>query len=67
MTPKAKKIEKKLEIFDDIRIDNYYWLNDREDQEVIDYLNAENDYLKNDLKHTEKFQEDLFEEMKSRI
>jgi oligopeptidase B len=67
MTPKAKKIEKKLEIFDDVRIDNYYWLNDREDQEVIDYLNAENDYLKADLKHTEKFQEDLFEEMKSRI
>ena len=67
MTPKAKKIEKKLEIFDDVRIDNYYWLNDRENQEVIDYLNAENDYLKKDLKHTEKFQEDLFEEMKSRI
>ncbi len=67
MTPKAKKIEKKLEIFNDVRIDNYYWLNDRENQEVIDYLNAENDYLETNLKHTEKFQEDLFEEMKSRI
>jgi oligopeptidase B len=67
MMPKAKKIEKKLEKFGDVRIDNYYWLNDRENQEVIDYLNAENDYLKADMKHTEKFQEDLFEEMKSRI
>ncbi len=67
MTPKAKKIEKKLEIFGDTRIDNYYWLNDRENQDVIDYLNAENDYLKENLKHTKKFQEDLFEEMKSRI
>ena len=67
MTPKAKKIEKKLEIFNDVRIDNYYWLNDRENSDVIDYLNAENDYLKSNMKHTEKFQEDLFEEMKSRI
>ena len=67
MMPKAKKIEKKLEIFGDTRIDNYYWLNDRENQDVIDYLNAENDYLKENLKHTKKFQEDLFEEMKSRI
>ena len=67
MTPKAKKIEKKLEIFNDVRIDNYYWLNDRENLEVIHYLNAENDYLETNLKHTEKFQEDLFEEMKSRI
>jgi len=67
MTPKAKKIEKKLEIFDDVRIDNYYWLNERENQDVIDYLNSENDYLKSELKHTDKFQEDLFEEMKSRI
>ncbi|MCK5781242.1 MAG: S9 family peptidase [Flavobacteriales bacterium] len=67
MAPKAKKIYKELEKFGDVRIDNYYWLNDRENPEVIDYLNAENDYLKSKTKHTEKFQEDLFEEMKSRI
>ncbi len=67
MTPKAKKIDKNLEIFDDVRVDNYYWLNNRENPEVISYLNAENDYIKSELKHTEKFQEDLFEEMKSRI
>ena len=67
MMPKAKKIEKKLEIFGDVRIDNYYWLNDRENSDVINYLNAENDYLKADMKHTEKFQTELFEEMKARI
>ena len=42
--PVAKKIKKELTIHDDTRIDNYYWLNQREDQEVIDYLNAENSY-----------------------
>ena len=33
-----------LEKHKDIRIDNYYLLNDRENPEVIDYLNKENDY-----------------------
>jgi oligopeptidase B len=66
-TPKAKKIEKKLEIHGDIRIDNYYWLNDRENPEVIDYLNTENAYYEAKTAHTKQFQEDLFEEMKSRI
>ena len=65
--PKAEKIEKKLEIHGDIRIDNYYWLNDREDLKVIDYLNAENDYYDAKIAHTKQFQEDLFLEMKSRI
>jgi oligopeptidase B len=67
ITPKAKKIEKKLEIHGDIRIDNYYWLNDRENPEVIDYLNTENAYYEAKTAHTKQFQEDLFEEMKSRI
>ncbi|MGL4581395.1 MAG: S9 family peptidase [Flavobacterium sp.] len=49
------------------RIDNYFWLNDREDQEVIDYLNAENAYYEAETAHTKAFQTDLFEEMKSRI
>ncbi|RAJ16247.1 S9 family peptidase [Olleya aquimaris] len=65
--PIAKKIEKKLTIHNDTRIDNYYWLNQREDQDVLDYLNAENDYTNKVLKHTEGFQKALFEEMKSRI
>jgi oligopeptidase B len=67
VTPKAKKIAKKLEIHGDVRIDNYYWLNDRENQEVIDYLNTENAYYEAKTAHTKQFQEDLFQEMKSRI
>ncbi|MBQ0768418.1 MAG: S9 family peptidase [Bizionia sp.] len=65
--PIANKIPKTLEIHNDVRIDNYFWLNDREDQSVIAYLEAENTYTKAVLKHTEKFQADLFEEMKGRI
>ena len=65
--PIAKKIEQKLEKNGDIRIDNYYWLNDRENSEVIDYLNQENDYTKAVLQPTETLQTKLFEEMKARI
>ncbi|WP_233268006.1 S9 family peptidase [Algibacter sp. L3A6] len=65
--PSAKKISKTLEIHNDVRIDNYYWLNNRENPEVIEYLNAENNYTKALMAHTEDFQKDLFEEMKGRI
>lgn len=56
-----------LEKHEDVRIDNYYWLNQREDQEVLDYLTAENEYYQQLTAHTKPFQEALFEEMKSRI
>jgi oligopeptidase B len=65
--PIAKKIEKKLEIHNDVRVDNYYWLNNREDPEVIKYLNKENAYCEKHLKHTEDFQKSLFKELKARI
>ena len=65
--PQAKIIPTKLEKFDDIRIDNYFWLNDRENPEVIDYLNKENEYYQAMTAHTHNFQKELFEEMKSRI
>ena len=65
--PVAKIIPTKLEKFDDIRIDNYFWLNDREDPEVIDYLNKENQYYQKMTAHTNNLQKELFEEMKSRI
>lgn len=49
------------------RIDNYYWLNERENPEVIAYLEAENQYADVCLKHTEPLQEQLFKEITSRI
>ncbi len=65
--PVAKKEPKELTIHGDTRIDNYYWLNDREDKEVIQYLEDENAYTKSMLAHTDSFQKELFQEMKSRI
>nr|WP_248724967.1 S9 family peptidase [Seonamhaeicola sp. ML3] len=66
-TPVAYKKPKELAIHNDVRIDDYYWLNERENQDVIDYLNSENEYTKSIMAHTESFQKVLFEEMKSRI
>ena len=65
--PKAKKIAQLLETHGHQRTDNYYWMRDRDNPEVIDYLNAENEYLKTTLQSTEEFQEKLFQEMKGRI
>ncbi len=65
--PVAKRIPKKLEIHNDTRIDNYFWLNERENPEVVDYLNQENDYYESLTAHTKDFQKSLFEEMKGRI
>ncbi|RZJ72838.1 S9 family peptidase [Flavobacterium sp.] len=56
-----------LEKHGDVRIDNYYWLNDRENPEVIEYLNQENAYYHEMTKGEEPFREALFEEMKARI
>ena len=67
LPPIAKVIPKKLKKHNNIRIDNYFWLNDRENPEVIDYLNKENDYYSQQTAHTKDFQNELFEEMKSRI
>ncbi len=65
--PIAKKIAKKLVKHDHERIDHYYWLNDREDKAVLDYLTRENEYLESKMGHTMGLQKTLFEEMKARI
>ena len=67
LPPIAKIIPKKLEKHGDVRIDNYYWLNNRKNPAVIDYLNQENEYYKAKTAHTKDFQEQLYLEMKSRI
>ncbi|UYW01852.1 S9 family peptidase [Flavobacterium agricola] len=65
--PVAKIVPKTLTKHKVKRVDNYYWLNDREDQEVIAYLDQENAYYNQATAHTKAFQKDLFEEMKARI
>jgi len=66
-TPVANKVPKELTAHGDTRLDNYYWLNNRENPEVIAYLEAENAYTKEMTSHLETLQNDLFEEIKGRI
>lgn len=66
-SPKAQKIPHKLVQHNHERLDNYYWMRDRENPKVIDYLNEENQFLEESMAHTKKFQEALFLEMKGRI
>lgn len=65
--PVAEKIPHEMTIHGDTRVDDYYWLNNREDPKVLDYLRAENAYLDTMLSPIRQFREDLFQEMKSRI
>ena len=65
--PVAKILPKQLKKHNQVRTDNYFWLNDRENPEVIDYLNQENAYYDAMTAHTKDFQKVLFEEMKGRI
>ena len=67
MPPRAKQIPHQLEIHGDVRIDEYYWMREREDDAVLAHLRAENDYYKALTAHTDEFQDFLFQEMKSRI
>ena len=49
------------------RIDNYYWMRQRDDPAVLEYLTAENDYLDKVLQHTQPLQAQLFQELKARL
>ncbi|KAL0386288.1 UNVERIFIED_CONTAM: Protease 2 [Sesamum radiatum] len=53
--PIAKKVKHDMEMFGDVRVDNYYWLRDdsRSDPQVLAYLREENAY-------TEHFMSGLF-------
>ncbi|WP_461100453.1 S9 family peptidase [Spirosoma koreense] len=65
--PKAAVKPKELITNGHKRIDNYYYLNERENPEVINYLKAENAYLDQVLAPVKDLQAKLFEEMKGRI
>lgn len=65
--PIAKRVPTKLEAHGDVREDPYYWLNQREDPEVVAYLEAENEYTRAVLAHTETLQDTIFEEIKGRL
>lgn len=68
--PKPPEAPKKPKTFEKHGIawrDDYFWLRERENEEVLDYLRAENEYTRQALAETEGLQEVLFNEMKGRI
>ena len=66
-TPKAAVKPKTLEIHGTKRVDNYYWLRERENPEVIAYLESENAYTDSMLADLKPVETELFEEIKGRI
>jgi hypothetical protein len=62
LPPKAKKVPKELTLHGHTRIDDYYWLKDRDNPEVIAYLEAENDYAEKAMAQTEDLQAMLVDE-----
>lgn len=65
--PTAAKIEKQLEKHGHVRVDNFFWLKNREDKNVISYLEQENEYTDSVLKPHQELQNQIFEELKSRV
>jgi oligopeptidase B len=65
--PVARKLEKKISLHNQEWNDDYFWLRDKKNPEVIKHLEAENAYTDAMLKHTEEFQKKLYDEMKARI
>ena len=65
--PVAQKIPVSLKTAGRERIDNYFWLNDRENPQVIAYLEKENAYTKDIMSDTEEMQQLLYKEITARI
>jgi oligopeptidase B len=65
--PVAKKEKKELSIHGHTRIDNYFWLNQRENPEVIKYLEEENKYTSEILSETSELQDKLYKEIIGRL
>ncbi|MCW8985169.1 MAG: hypothetical protein OQK55_07490, partial [Thermoanaerobaculales bacterium] len=60
VAPQAEKRPHELEMHGDVRVDDYYWLRERTNPEVLAYLEAENTYTSSMMVETEAFQEELF-------
>ncbi|MFH2056951.1 MAG: S9 family peptidase [bacterium] len=65
--PVAQIIPKVDTLHGDVRVDNYFWLRDKSDSNVIAYLEAENAYTEAMTAHTKDFQEKIFQELIGRI
>jgi oligopeptidase B len=67
LPPVAGAKPKTLTLHDHERVDSWYWLNERENPEVIAYLEAENEYTHQMMSGIESLQEELYEEIIARL
>ena len=67
VAPVVEKRPHELEAHGDVRIDDYYWLRERSNPEVLAYLEAENTYTAAVMAPTEELQAELFKELTNRI
>jgi oligopeptidase B len=67
VSPVAEKRPHTLELHGDVRVDDYYWLRERSDPEVLAYLEAENAYTEAVMANTQTLQKELYEELTNRL
>jgi oligopeptidase B len=68
LRPPVATVKPKIDtLHGEVRTDNYFWIREKSNPEVIAYLNAENAYTAAKMKHTEALQQKLYDEMLSRI
>ncbi|KAJ3689177.1 hypothetical protein LUZ61_018341 [Rhynchospora tenuis] len=67
--PVAKKVPHRMELFGDVRLDNYYWLRDdsRTSPEVLSHLKAENEYTSLVMSDVKPLVGEIYAEMRARI
>src|SRR4030042_40740 len=65
--PVARKVPKETTVHGDTMIDNYFWMRERSNPGVIEYIQAENDYTARMTEHTRELQKRLLSEFRSRI
>lgn len=67
LAPRATQRPFEITRHGDTRVDPYYWLNERDNEEVLTHLRAENAYLAQELAYLAPLESQLFEEIKARI
>src|ERR1700761_3511716 len=65
--PQTPRRPTRLEAHGDVRVDDWFWLNDRDDPEVIAHLEAENAYTEAMTAHAAPLRERLYEQIRARI
>lgn len=65
--PVAEVVPDTFENFGQKRIDNYYWVKDKNNPKVIEYLNAENEYTESVMASTKELQQTIYDEILGRI